>query len=75
MMAGNILQVVASLLMFSSKWIQRYEVIIVGRLIMGFYGGIYIFLLYAEHIILSVCLSLYFYIIIVILIHTFCLNI
>ncbi|KAF6021315.1 Glut1 [Bugula neritina] len=40
MMVGNILQIASTLLMFSSKWIQRYEVIIVARLIYGFYGGV-----------------------------------
>jgi len=38
-MVGNILQIASTLLMFSSKWIQRYEVIIAARLIYGFYGG------------------------------------
>ncbi|KAF6016464.1 hypothetical protein EB796_025230 [Bugula neritina] len=40
LMVGNILQIASTLLMFSSKWIQRYEVIIAARLICGFYGGI-----------------------------------
>ncbi|KAF6025878.1 hypothetical protein EB796_015817 [Bugula neritina] len=40
LMVGNILQIASTLLMFSSKWIHRYEVIIVARLIYGFYGGI-----------------------------------
>ena len=39
MMVINLLQVIAIGLMFSSKWIKRYEVIIAGRFLLGIYGG------------------------------------
>jgi len=35
----NVLQIIAPLLMFSSKWTKAYQVIIAGRFIMGFHGG------------------------------------